>query len=205
MTLSNNAKKPLDQPADQTLPAIAGIRQKANYSQEEWFKQLLHSKPYREINTTAGGEKGSESDPTGSNTFFRSLYKSIDVVRSFNAFFYQPSDPTQFEVMTIITLGSDGDGHPGMAHGGLVATLLDQILGLGTHVYLQQSGLFTVELDVRYRNPVQTPCVVIGRTRVLRKEGRRVWSAASLEGVNGKLYADCVCLFILKKHTEGRL
>ena len=205
MGSSDNLEKPLVQPANQTLSFNDGVHNRANFSREKWFKQLLNSKPYTEIDKKFGREQGDETNTVGRSIFFQRLYNSIDVLRSFQAFLYRPSDPTQFEVVTIMGLGSDGDGHPGMAHGGLLATLLDQILGFGTHMYLQRRGLFTVELDIRYRNPVKTPCVVIGRTRVLKKERRRVWSAASLESTDGKLYADCTCLFIQKKQIEERL
>lgn len=65
------------------------------------------------------------------------------------------------------------EGPPGAAHGGIVATYLDEILA---GAVVQGTGRIGVtgELTVRYRRPVPTERAILGRGRLVADHGRYV-------------------------------
>ncbi len=85
-------------------------------------------------------------------------------------------------------------GATGYAHGGLIATLLDEAMaktnGLG--------GIraVTVRLEVSYRKlvPVEQPLQLIGRRTASR--GRKVYLRAEIRGVENYLLAEAKALFL---------
>jgi len=97
------------------------------------------------------------------------------------------------ESVAEVTLGPAFEGAPGRSHGGIVAAIFDDVLGyLGT--LLQRPG-FTGELTVRYlaATPIGQPLVFRGR--VVRGEGRKVWTAAEATA-DGEVVATAEALFI---------
>ena len=81
------------------------------------------------------------------------------------------STPAPVEVIGRCTLGDQHGGPPDRAHGGVVATLLDEAIGLAT-VLAGAPGL-TAGMTIRYRagTPLHTPLVV--RARYDRSEGHK--------------------------------
>ncbi|KAL5364645.1 HotDog domain-containing protein [Aspergillus floccosus] len=89
-------------------------------------------------------------------------------------------------------------GHPATAHGGIVAACLDEAMSLAVTLRLPQSpsdrdgevtaegfssprrGLFTAQLDVRYKRPVRVPAVTIIRAKVVARVGRKFWTRAQI-------------------------
>jgi len=97
------------------------------------------------------------------------------------------------EAVAEVTLGPAFEGAPGRSHGGIVAAIFDDVLGyLGT--LLHQPG-FTGELTVRYlaATPIGQPLVFRGR--VLRAEGRKLWTTAEATA-DGEVVATAEALFI---------
>ena len=87
----------------------------------------------------------------------------------------------------------DLQGPPGFAHGGVLASALDEAMGLAVN----RAGLaYTAELklDLRAMAPVGTYVQVTAR--VERREGRKHWAAAELCGVDEGLVASGRALFV---------
>ncbi|NPA93495.1 MAG: PaaI family thioesterase [Chloroflexi bacterium] len=89
------------------------------------------------------------------------------------ACFYQTGEK---EVTVWYTIPAQFQGYPGVAHGGIVASLLDEVVGrsvMGTDP-ANARLLFTARLSVRYRQhvPVETPLRLVGRA--LKDRGRTV-------------------------------
>lgn len=91
------------------------------------------------------------------------------------------------EVVTRFVAGPGYEGPPGILHGGLQATLIDE-LAAWTVVGLRQRMGFTTSLEVKLHRPVRLGIEIVGRGRILAHEGRRATIAASLE----QLGATCV-------------
>ncbi len=70
-----------------------------------------------------------------------------------------------------VTLGSAFEGAPGRAHGGIVAALVDETMGLVNAI----GGVlaFTAQLDIKYVAPVPVNEPVIARAWLARRHGRK--------------------------------
>lgn len=70
------------------------------------------------------------------------------------------------QVVSTITISDEYQGYPGVVHGGIVATMLDEIGGRATLISGDPNDLMvTANLDVKYRQPtpLNTPLTIIGR------------------------------------------
>jgi len=84
-------------------------------------------------------------------------------------------------------------GAPQTVHGGIVAAVLDEIMGLTN--YLNGAGSFTGEMTVRFHRPtpIETDLELLGET--VSVEGRKVRSRAEIR-IEGELCASAHALFI---------
>lgn len=64
---------------------------------------------------------------------------------------------------TVFTGGLEHQSYDGIVHGGIISTLLDEIMG--GYLYHKGFKAVTARLDIRYRQPtpIHTPLKVIGR------------------------------------------
>jgi acyl-coenzyme A thioesterase PaaI-like protein len=92
-----------------------------------------------------------------------------------------------------VTLGTAFEGGPGMAHGGIVAALFDDVLGY--LLTLHRVPGFTGELTVRYHQPTPVGEPLVLRGWVVEREGRRVHTAAQLRA-RGQLVATATAVFV---------
>jgi uncharacterized protein (TIGR00369 family) len=94
------------------------------------------------------------------------------------------------------TLRHKHEGAPGYAHGGAVATLLDDALVL----VVRLNGLLgvTARLEIDYRAPVllEVPLTVDAWEEADR-DGRKLYLAASVRDADGKVLAEARGLFIV--------
>ncbi|MGC9348969.1 MAG: PaaI family thioesterase [Anaerolineae bacterium] len=77
--------------------------------------------------------------------------------------FYE--DRERRQVMAPVVLSDDYQGYPGIAHGGVLATLLDETSGRALMVGTEEDIFWvTAKLEVRYRKPTPTgiPLRVVG-------------------------------------------
>lgn len=79
------------------------------------------------------------------------------------------------------------EGWPGVVHGGLLSTVLDEAMA---HAVLA-AGLkaMTAELRVRFREPAPSGRVLTVRARVVQRARRLVEAEASITGADGEEYA----------------
>ena len=107
------------------------------------------------------------------------------------------------------TLGAAYEGPPGQAHGGVVALLLDQVLGETAHVAGRPG--FTAYLTINYRHLTR-----LGKLRIEARAEPPTPGAEHKTLVRGALYtigddgAETLCaeaegLFILPAHMRGQL
>ncbi|KAJ5902357.1 hypothetical protein N7495_002885 [Penicillium taxi] len=86
------------------------------------------------------------------------------------------------DVLMIFALQDGVLGRPETTHGGITATLIDQAMfnAIAAHTsQLPRSGdPVTVQLDVRYKGQVTTPGVLVIRSRVVARDGKKFWVRA---------------------------
>ncbi|TID03825.1 UPF0644 protein PB2B4.06 [Colletotrichum higginsianum] len=103
--------------------------------------------------------------------------------------------------VSISHLGTDMCGHPGIVHGGLLATMLDEGLARCCFGALPHNVGVTARLEINYKKPVQAGTYVVMRARTMRVEGRKAWVEGHLEtlAANGEepvILAQASALFV---------
>jgi acyl-coenzyme A thioesterase PaaI-like protein len=81
------------------------------------------------------------------------------------------------EVYADYTVGAAYQGYPGLVHGGIVAAMLDEVVGRVAMIGDHHHFMMTVRLDLKYRHPVpvETPLRLVGRSERMRgRLGRAV-------------------------------
>ncbi len=85
-------------------------------------------------------------------------------------------------------------GWAGIAHGGILATLLDE--AMTTVLYAQGIVATTAALEVRYRRPVPVGRTVQVRGRIVRRRGRLAETAANITLDDGSVAAEARAKFM---------
>lgn len=122
--------------------------------------------------------------------------------------------PYTRELRSFLDLGDGLSGYPKTCHGGVIATLFDNIFGnfLDTNIQLMKHighdtdsmGALTASLKVQYVRPMPTPVVVLARAKLRSFDGRRIVIVGTLENGNGELYARGDAVFIQVKDQRFR-
>jgi acyl-coenzyme A thioesterase PaaI-like protein len=90
------------------------------------------------------------------------------------------------------TPGAELQGPPGFAHGGIIATALDEAMSLCVH---QQTLAFTAHFEMDLHGPAPLGSPVDVEARIDRREGRKLWASAEALGENGTV-ATASALFV---------
>ncbi len=86
-------------------------------------------------------------------------------------------------------------GYGGILHGGIQATLHDEIASWVVFVKLKTAG-FTERLEIDYRNPVRVEASpLLLRSRLDRMEGNRAFIRTSLFDSKGKLCSESLAVY----------
>jgi len=94
--------------------------------------------------------------------------------------------------MPVVT--ANFEGPPGLLHGGIIATLLDEAMSKAVRV----RGLtaMTRQMDVEYLRPVPSATAIRIVGKLVRSEGRKHWTEAQLFDDKLKILATAKGLFI---------
>ena len=97
-----------------------------------------------------------------------------------------PCDGQIDRVRSLIVLGPGADGYPGVCHGGLVATLIDEsmsvLLGINKDLRPEEARLHTVTayLNTTYKKTVRTPSTIVVVVKLAEKQGRKIRLSAEM-------------------------
>jgi len=107
--------------------------------------------------------------------------------------FYQSS---QTEVSVDFTPPEQYQGYPGVLHGGIVASILDETAGRALMGIFPPRFMFTAKLEIKYRRniPIGKPLKVIGRAG--RDRGRMAESWSGIYNQAGELLAEARALLV---------
>lgn len=92
-----------------------------------------------------------------------------------------------------LTLGTAFEGPPGRAHGGAVAALFDEAMGLVN--MLNREPAYTVQLNISYISATPLNELITARAWLARREGRKLFVEATLSA-REKVCATATALFI---------
>ncbi|KAG0365716.1 HotDog domain-containing protein [Gamsiella multidivaricata] len=102
-------------------------------------------------------------------------------------------------VISVLHVGKSLCGHPNIVHGGLLATMLDEITAMTAIPNLPGKTGFTANLNINYRHPCIADQFIVAHSEVTSVEGRKAFVKATLKTIEGTLLADATALFIAPK------
>lgn len=170
---------------------------KAPFRRIPWTAHLL-SKP----NIVCRVPGSRQPKTSTEDSLFADILKTPQTIRSCICYYQRPAESATKieEVSTLMTFGDGMNGHPQIMHGGIVASILDEGMGIlqnanheRDHFLAVGKGLaqgelpphginsFTVELKVKYLKPVQTPGSLVCTARYVKREGRKEWIYAEVK------------------------
>ena len=85
------------------------------------------------------------------------------------------------EFVSLQYLGPALCGHPGIVHGGLLATILDEGLARCCFAALPNKVGVTASLKIDYRKPCMAGQFVVLKAETTKVEGRKAWVKGRLE------------------------
>ncbi|KAM7207630.1 acyl-coenzyme A thioesterase THEM4 [Naviculisporaceae sp. PSN 640] len=129
-----------------------------------------------------------------------------ETIPGFITFYRPPEDPKAMvtELNAFISLGNLIDGWGGICHGGIIMTMLDEVMGQLPAVNKLRGNLPDVQLMTAYLNtkflaPVRTPTVVMITSTLVKQEGRKYFINAVIRNERGQEMAKGEALFIMLK------
>ena len=176
-----------------------------------WCKRVLTDPSLIPISTLSREPKTSTEDSLFAETlatrhtiaawqsFYRHLPQTTAQTRN-------DSEPPAGELVALLALGRGVNGHTDTAHGGILAAILDNLMGLTMSLY-QSPGTagYTVYMTVRFKRPLRTPGAVLcrGWLEEGRSGGRKLFVRGTVEDGEGGVFAEGEGLWV--EVPEGRM
>jgi acyl-coenzyme A thioesterase PaaI-like protein len=98
------------------------------------------------------------------------------------------------QVVARITLGDEYQSYPGMVHGGILATILDETMGRATlsvddkpREITEERFMFTMKMEARYRKSVPLNQEFTVHARVDQERGRMVMASGEVVLADGSV------------------
>jgi uncharacterized protein (TIGR00369 family) len=100
------------------------------------------------------------------------------------------------QVSTRFTLETWHAGYPGMAHGGVVAAILDEVGGRTMMIGAPNQFFVTAHMDMRFRRPVPIGVLLEAHGWLLVRHGRRTQAHAEILGQHQEIVAEANILYL---------
>ena len=102
-----------------------------------------------------------------------------------------------------VWFGPVTEGPPGHAHGGSIAAVLDEVLGLAAWAAGHKIVVGNLNVNFRQLLPIQT--VVQVNTRIASVEGRKIMVHGEIHSLDGTVYAkgECLCVILTAAQVEA--
>ncbi|KAF2967718.1 hypothetical protein GQX73_g5869 [Xylaria multiplex] len=120
----------------------------------------------------------------------------------------EPLSPTEKvnEIKAFLTLGSGLNGYAGVCHGGLVMTILDEVISDLVPINQRRKTIpsgthMTAYLNTNFLKPVSTPTTILTRAWFAKIEGRKYFMQGTIEDESGAILARADALFIQLKSS----
>lgn len=98
------------------------------------------------------------------------------------------------------TVGEDFVGWSDRVHGGIIATLLDEVMAWAPSSY--DSWAVTAEMTVRYRSPAAPGENLVAEARVVEKRRRIFEVAGEVRGADGRIVAEATGRYLGATPTD---
>ncbi len=98
------------------------------------------------------------------------------------------------EIAGFIRMGKGTQGPPGHAHGGSMASVLDEAMGFAC--WSHDMPVLAARIEVDFRAPLPIPSLVKVLGRITHIEGRKISAEASLTSFDGAVFSEAKGLFV---------
>ncbi|CAI5758073.1 unnamed protein product [Candida verbasci] len=105
--------------------------------------------------------------------------------------------------ITFFHLGQLLTGHKGIIHGGLLATLLDELTCRLAFINFKNGKGVTANLNINYKKPTFANQFIIIKCQIIKKQGRKCWVKGEILNLNKELLTSCEILVIEPKWVEN--
>ena len=114
------------------------------------------------------------------------------------------------DVQIMVALERGLEAHPLIVHGGFQCVLIDEITRFLILVHqnkISDSGLrpihYTVSMSTKYFAPVRTPGIVLLRSKLVEKRGRKWTVAADIVDATGDVLTSAESIWVTARSTEA--
>ncbi|KAH6856578.1 HotDog domain-containing protein [Chaetomium sp. MPI-CAGE-AT-0009] len=101
----------------------------------------------------------------------------------------------------LLDLGEDLCGHKSTLHGGALMVMLDETMGAAADN--QSHYAFTATMHTSFLRPVKLPGPVIVRSRVIRRERRKIYVRGTVEDGEGNIMAESEAMLVDKSQDKA--
>ncbi|KAF1954281.1 hypothetical protein CC80DRAFT_476013 [Byssothecium circinans] len=151
--------------------------------------------------------------------FSRTLHTPSTIPSGYAMWEADPEGGKTGQALLLVSMGDDVNYYPNTLHGGIVAALIDEAMGLLVFRKMGWktgigSGTLTAKIDITLRGPVETPGVCLVRAwaddQEAQRQGkkwsemRKLWALATIEDGDGRTLVEAKYMFIQPKKT-GKL
>lgn len=111
-------------------------------------------------------------------------------------------------MVQIFYVGPDCSGHPGIVHGGFLATMLDEGLARCAFAAMPNRVGVTANLQINYRKPTMAGQYLVLRATTTKVDGRKAWAEGWIEslevaeGEEPEKLVEASALFVEPKHAK---
>lgn len=81
-------------------------------------------------------------------------------------------DDGELTVQTRFKIREEFQGYPGISHGGILATILDEVVGRVAMINDHHRFMMTVNMKVQFRNPVPIDTPLCAQGKIVKLKGR---------------------------------
>lgn len=157
------------------------------FRQIPWCATLIEDRSYQVIpgiTQKLGAKPGTNKLLSKTLTYSEAIKATVALRRKASAGQGKP------QVMVLIAIGGDLDGHENTLHGGVSAIFLDEVAGLALDMYNSRfiesnTQFFTAKLHVSYRRPVRTPQILLGCADLVNESDRKAQVVVDLKDKEG--------------------
>ena len=111
-------------------------------------------------------------------------------------------------MVQIFYVGLDCSGHPGIVHGGFLATMLDEGLARCAFPAMPNKVGVTANLQINYVRPTMAGQYLVLRAKTTKVDGRKAWAEGWIEslevaeGEEPQKLVEATALFVEPKHAK---
>ncbi|UKZ89584.1 uncharacterized protein TrAFT101_004630 [Trichoderma asperellum] len=178
------------------MPAIVGL--KKSFASIPWCSELLNNP---DVEACIPPCRASRKDIT--YELWEGTLNTSNTIPEFLALYTKTEEHNSriHNIKLLANLNNGLDGFPGVCHGGMVATLLDESMVSLILINVGRGALIcpwygTVSLNILFQKPVKTPATVVVAVKLDKVEGRKLCITACLQDGSGKALAKASAVFV---------